>query len=413
MFSRSASRLPAAFNRLAWSNLCAQSAEQIGLAAAPMVAVLALGAGEGQTGLLQMAQTLPFLLLSFPAGVLADRTSRRRLMASAEALRVLSLLAILVLIGASWLTLPLLAMLGFIGASGTVAYGVAAPSLVPALVARDSLAAANARLEVARTTAFIAGPAAAGLVVGWLGAAPAFAFAAALSTLAVLMFLGLEEPPRPKLPSRHFFHDLAEGASFVLRHELLRPTVAAAVIFNTSFFMIQAVFVPYAVRSLGMSATAIGATFACNGIGLVGGALLAPYISRRITFGGFVTLGPVFGFLSSAVMAATLWLPSIWLPGVAYFLMGIGPMLWIIGTATLRQSVTPPAMLGRVSAIVITATQGSRPLGAALGALIGGTWGAAPCLVIAAAGFFAQMVLVLLSPLPRLARQPEPARQIG
>src|SRR5436309_14812784 len=87
MFQESASpRLPASFNRLAWSNLAAQSAEQIGLAAAPIVAVLALGAGAGETGLLLTAQTLPFLLLAIPAGVLADRMSRRRLMASAEIL---------------------------------------------------------------------------------------------------------------------------------------------------------------------------------------------------------------------------------------------------------------------------------------------------------------------------------------
>src|SRR5437773_8357134 len=98
MFQESASpRLPASFNRLAWSNLAAQSAEQIGLAAAPIVAVLALGAGAGATGLLQTAQTLPFLLLSIPAGVLADRASRRRLMAGAEALRALSLAGVLTL----------------------------------------------------------------------------------------------------------------------------------------------------------------------------------------------------------------------------------------------------------------------------------------------------------------------------
>src|SRR5438094_9435413 len=96
MFQESASpRLPASFNRLAGSNLAAQSAEQIGLAAAPLVAVLALGAGAGETGLLQTAQTLPFLILAIPAGVLADRVSRRRLMASAEALRVLSLIGLL------------------------------------------------------------------------------------------------------------------------------------------------------------------------------------------------------------------------------------------------------------------------------------------------------------------------------
>jgi hypothetical protein len=59
-------RLPATFNRLAWSNLAAQSAEQIALAAAPIVAVLLLGVGEGQTGLLQTALTLPSSCSRFP-----------------------------------------------------------------------------------------------------------------------------------------------------------------------------------------------------------------------------------------------------------------------------------------------------------------------------------------------------------
>ena len=85
-------RLPPTFNRLAWSNLSAQSAEQIALAAAPIVAVLLLGVGEGQTGLLQTALTLPFILFAIPAGLLADRISRRWLMAGAEALRAAALL---------------------------------------------------------------------------------------------------------------------------------------------------------------------------------------------------------------------------------------------------------------------------------------------------------------------------------
>src|SRR5438552_7157866 len=98
MITRASSRpLPPGFNRLAWSNLAAQSAEQIALAAAPLVAVLALGAGAGETGLLQTVQTLPFLLLAVPAGLLVDRVSRSGLMAAAEALRSLSLIGILTL----------------------------------------------------------------------------------------------------------------------------------------------------------------------------------------------------------------------------------------------------------------------------------------------------------------------------
>lgn len=406
METPSASSLPAAFTRLAWSNLAAQSAEQIGLAAAPIVAVLALGAREGETGLLQTAQTLPFLLFSFAFGILADRTSRRRLMALAEAVRAISLLIILALLASGHLTLAILALLGFCGACGTVAYGVTAPSLVPALVPRAGLAAANARLEVARTSAFIAGPALAGALISWLGAPIAFALAAALSMGAVLLFAGLDEPPRPALPPRHILHDLQEGGGFVLAHPLLRPILISSIIFNTSFFILQAVYVPYAVHRLGMSASAIGMSLAANGVGLVGGALLAPRLVHRLKFGPFITVGPVSGFIAAALMAATLWVPAAWLAGFSFFVMGIGPMLWIIGTATLRQVVVPPALLGRASAVAIMATQGARPLGAALGAALGGAFGAAPCLVIATIGFLVQALIVLRSPLPRLDKQP-------
>ena len=126
--------LPPALNRLVASNLAAQSAEQLSLAAVPIVAVLALGAGAGEIGTLATAQTLPFLLLSIPFGLWADRHSRRRLMVACEALRGLSLLGLLVALLLGRLSLPLLAVLGFVGAVGTVGYSVAAPALLPALV---------------------------------------------------------------------------------------------------------------------------------------------------------------------------------------------------------------------------------------------------------------------------------------
>jgi predicted MFS family arabinose efflux permease len=403
-----AARLPAAFNRLAWSNLAAQSAEQVGLAAAPIVAVLALGAGAGATGLLQTAQTLPFLLLSIPAGVLADRMSRRRLMAAAEAVRALSLVVVLTLAGLGLLTWPLLALLGFAGACGTVAYSVAAPALVPALVPQAALAAANGRIELARTVAFAAGPALAGALVGWTGAAPAFGFAAALSVCAVFLLAGLREPPRPKLPPRHPLEDLREGAAFVFRHKLLRPVFATQIVFNTAFFILQAVYVPYAVDRLGLSAAAVGATLAIYGIGMVAGALLAARVMRALPFGTVIAIGPLAGLAAAMAMVLTIWVPIAALAGLSFFLMGIGPILWVISTTTLRQLVTPPALLGRVSAINATA-YGARPLGAAIGAVVGGIYGAETCLVVAAIFFLIQALVILLSPVPSLARQPEAA----
>ena len=398
--------LPSAFNRLAWSNLAAQSAEQVALAAAPMIAVFALGAGAGETGLLQTAQTLPFLVLSVPAGVLADRMSRPRLMAGAEAMRALALAGVLALAPLGLLTLPRLALLGFVGACGTVAYSVAAPALVPALVPAAALAAANGRIELARTVAFASGPALAGALVGWTGGAPAFGFAAALSACAVVLLAGLREPPRPARVSHRVLHDLRDGAAFVFGHPLLRPVFITQLVFNTAFFMLQAVYVPYAVHRLGLSAFGVGATLATYGVGMVAGALLAPPIIRALPFGVVVALGPVAGLAAAVVLVLTIWVPAGVLAGVSFFLIGVGPIVWVISTATLRQTVTPRDLLGRASAINITA-YGARPIGAALGALLGALYGAETCLVVAAVGFLVQAALILASPVLRLVRQPE------
>jgi predicted MFS family arabinose efflux permease len=404
--SRYLPTLPATFNRLAWSNLAAQSAEQIALAAAPIVAVLLLGVGEGQTGLLQTALTLPFVLFAIPAGLLADRLSRRWLMAGAEALRAAALLAILILIALDVLTLPLLALAGFIAVCGTVTYSVAAPALVPSLVAAKDLPAANARIELARTIAFAGGPAIGGFLVGWLGAAPAFAFAAALSVIAVMLLADVYEPNRMRAPTRHPLTEIREGAVFVLYHPLLRPIFVTQFVFNTAWFLLLAVYVPYAVHRLGLSASGVGTTLAMFGVGMVIGALLATRVLQRLAFGTVIALGPVFGFLAACVMALTVFIPSPWLAGSSFFLLGAGPILWVISTTTLRQSVTPPRLLGRVSAINIM-SYGARPLGAALGAVFGGIYGAQICLYLAVAIFAVQALVILISPAVSLARQPE------
>jgi predicted MFS family arabinose efflux permease len=208
--------------------------------------------------------------------------------------------------------------------------------------------------------------------VGWLGAGPAFGYAAALSAIATVLLSGISEPQRQPATQRRPLREIREGAAFVLHHPLLRPVFATQFIFNTAWFLMLAVFVPYAVRHLGLSASGVGTTLAMYGVGMVGGALLATRVMRRLAFGVVIALGPVAGFVAAAIMALTTMAASPWLAGLSFFLLGAGPILWVISTTTLRQSVTPPRLLGRVSAINIM-SYGARPLGAALGALVGGS----------------------------------------
>lgn len=402
--------LPAAFRRLAWSNLAAQSAEQVALAASPIVAVLAFGADDGRAGLLQVAQTLPFVLFAIPIGLLADRVSRAALMAVAEALRAASLLLIVAFLAAGWLNLPVLALLGFVGACGTVGYSVAAPALVPALVPSGHLPLANGRIELARTVAFTAGPALGGVLVGWAGASPAFGCAAALSVAAVLLLAGIREPAAGRIVSRrHPVREIAEGAGFVFRHPLLRPVFTTQIVFNAGFFAVLAVFVPYAVRQLDLSATGVGFTLAAYGCGLISGALLSAPLIRRVRFGTVIGIGPAAGFVASVILALTIVVPSPILAALGWFVLGIGPIQWTISTTTLRQLVTPPELLGRVSAINIM-SYGARPLGAAIGTGVGAVAGAEASLIVAAGFFLAQAVMVLASPLVRLDERPVPVR---
>ena len=401
--------LPAPFHRLAGANLAAQSAEQLSLAAVPIVAVLALGAGPGEIGLLATAQTLPFLLMSIPLGLLADRTSRRRLMIASEVLRALSLMALVVAALSGQLTIALLAALGFAGAIGTVGFSVTAPALVPSLVERHQLAQANGRLELARSTAFAAGPALAGALVSWAGASSAFVLAAMLSVGAVLLLMGLNEPVRAPMPARHPLLDLQEGARLVWQSPLLRPILLTSIAWNIAWFVLQAAYVPYAMRRLGLSASGVGATLAVYGIGMVVGALIAARVVARLPFGRAIQVGPAVSVLASTVMVATLFYPTGWVAGLAFFLFGVGPIIWTITSTTLRQTVTPQAMLGRVSALFLTVNMGARPVGAALGGFVGETWGEPVCLWLALGGFCVQLWIILRSRVSQLRTLPAPA----
>ncbi len=398
--------LPAAFNRLAWSNLAAQSAEQLSLAAVPLVAVLLLGAGPGEIGALAAVQALPFLLLAIPLGVIADRVARRRLMVWCEVARALSLLALLAMVWTGQLSIAGLGVLGFIGAVGTVGYSVAAPALVAGLVPREMLARANGRLELARSMAYAGGPALAGAMVAWAGASAAFVVAAVLSCAAVVLLFRLNEPARAAAPARHPLLEIRDGAQFVWRHRFLQPILICGMVWNTSWFVLQAAYVPYAVRALGLSAELVGITLGCYGAGMIVGALLAPRIVGAMPFGRAIQFGPAVSVFAIASVVGTLVVPSGWLAGFGFFLFGLGPIIWTITTTTLRQNITPGAMMGRVSSVFLTVNAGARPVGAVIGGVVGATWGEPACLMLAGAGFTLQAALIFASRLRDLREIP-------
>jgi predicted MFS family arabinose efflux permease len=128
-----------------------------------------------------------------------------------------------------------------------------------------------------------------------------------------------------------------------------------------------------------------------------------------LNFGPAIVFGPVVSLAAMAAMVATLLQPSGTLAGLSLFLFGFGPIVWTITSTTLRQTLTPGALLGRVSALFLTVNMGARPLGAALGGLVGAQWGEAACLWLALAGFALQLAVIVASPVRTLQRLPVPA----
>jgi predicted MFS family arabinose efflux permease len=237
----------------------------------------------------------------------------------------------------------------------------------------------------------------------------AFVLAAMLSGAAVLLLGGLPEPARVPARPRHPMLDLADGARLVWQHELLRPILLTAVAWNIAWFVLQAAYVLYAMGALGLSAGAVGGTLACDGSGMVAGALLAPRVVARLNVGHAILLDPLVSVAAMATMVATLRWPQALLAGASFFLFGFGPIVWTITSTTLRQTVTPHAMLGRVSAMFLTVNMGARPAGAALGGVVGAHWGESACLWLALLGFVLQAAVIVGSQVRTLRRLPAPA----
>jgi MFS family permease len=276
-------------------------------------------------------------------------------------------------VAADLATLPLLyAVAVLLGVAETL-FDTSAQSLLPALVPRDDLTRANSRLFAVELVAntFIGPPlggllAAAGLAIA-LGA-PAAAYLVGAGCLALISgsFRAAGAAPAGSTRLRD---EIAEGAAFVWRHQVLRPLAIMLGIENMAFAAAFAVFVLYAVAPgpMGLSEAGYGILTATLGIGSLLGTWLAVPAERR--------LGRVRTLVVSVVLTATsLVVPALTanvvLVGASFALGGVSIVLWNVVTVSLRQRITPDRLLGRMNAAYRLVGWGTMPLGAALGGFL-------------------------------------------
>ncbi|MBN9512200.1 MAG: MFS transporter [Alphaproteobacteria bacterium] len=385
------------------------AADQLALATLPLTATLILGAGPDVLGLLVAAQSAAWLLVSLPAGAWVDRLPRRRLLIVALGLGLLA--SITAVIAAATGIAALLGLAAFAGASGTVVFVLTSVSLLPSLVPTDDLPRSNARLELTRAVVSLAAPFVAGLLAQHLSPTWGYALAAFGAALALVCALALPKGVAPNTPANRpsFIQSIRTGAEFVARHELLRGISLCAICWNFAFFALLAIWAPLALGPLHLDPAHMGLAQSAYGAGMILGALVAPVSSRQLP--PFATL--IFGPAVS-VIAALLFLvaPSgngFLLSVAGHFLIGFGPILWLICQTTVRQLVTPTPLMGRVNATVQTAIYGVRPLGALAGGLVAAQAGLQSALVLIAVAFALSTLVIVLSPLARLRTMPAAA----
>jgi MFS family permease len=386
---------------------------QVSVLALALTAVLVLRAGPAEMGALAAAGYLPFLFLTLPAGAWIDRRLRRPVMVAADIGRGL-------LIG----LVPLAAVLGFLRiellyvvAFGTgccqVLFDLGYLAHVPTLVPRERLTEANSRLQATASAAEVGGPGIAGLVVQAVGAPFALAIDA-VSYLVSAATLRLIRAPEPEASAQYGNRDLrreiADGVRFLRGQPILRACAMEAGQFNLFAQVIATVLLLHATRDLGLTPAVIGLVFAVGSVGSLVGSALAPAIAARLGLGRTIIGSMVVACSASLLLplAAGTSLPVAILSG-AFVVQGLGVAISNVHVVSLRQAVTPDAMLGRLNASYRTLVYGAIPIGALLGGLLGELIGLRETLAVGALGILVAPLWVVRSPLRGLRRLPDAA----
>ena len=387
--------------------------DQITLLALPIVAVIVLEADPAEMGLLTAVGLLPYLLFSLPGGVWLDRVHRRRrLMIVSDVVRagVIAIVPAAYLLGA--LGIELLFVLSFVVGTIAVFFDLAWLTLVAAVARREQLVEANSLLNASRSVSAVGGPAIAGVLIHLLSAPIAIA-ADAISYLASALFLRRVHAPDP--PVEHepgtIREQLAAGMAFIVRDPIMRPATFSVATMNLFNYCYQALFILFVTRSLGLDPGLLGAALGAGAIGAVVGAAVAAPVGRRIGIGPAYIVGLVVFPGAAILIPLAQGLPFVVILGilfVAEFVGGLGVMILDINGGSLLIARTPSRIRGRAGGAFRFVNMGVRPIGAALGGLLGTLIGVRETLLIVTVAQLLGLVWLIGSPIPKLREIPEP-----
>ncbi|NMO54767.1 MFS transporter [Actinoplanes sp. TBRC 11911] len=358
-------RLPAAYRRLQGAAIVSNVGDGAFAAAVPLLAV-AVTRDPRLVSLVSAATTLPWLLLSLPTGALVDRYDRAGLMWRAQAGQAVVAAVVAVAVAAGAASIPVLVGAAFVLGACEVVVANAAQAILPGIVPAADLQRANGRQFAATSTAnTFAGPPLGSLLFGVAAALP---FGLDAATFAVSAAVLRKLPRGERLPAPvPLGRAVAEGLRWLAGHRLLR-TLALLLAANLFCFQLANVTVVlFATQVLGLGAPAYGLLLTGSALGGVAGAMVNHRIAVRLG-----TLPTVLLALGGAVPAYLLTAasPDVYVLGLLLTVIGFFSSMWNVVTVTLRQSVVPAELLGRVNSVYRMLGMGLTPLGAVAGGFV-------------------------------------------
>ena len=324
--------------------------------------------------LVATAQRLPWFLLSLPAGVWTDRMDRRVLMVRADVVRLLlTLLIIGLVLSTARLPLPdgdgtpailALALVAFLLGCAEVLRDNAAQTILPSIVAKADLEAANGQMWSAeRVMGEFIGPPLAGVLIA-MGVAVPFGFDAATFALAAVLIWLLMLPPRAPQAPAPFKDALLQGIRWMRANPVILRLAMMLGVINACHMAGLTILVLYAQEVLRLDAIGTGLLMTAGAVGSVLGGLIAPLICRRIGLWASMIFGLIAFGTDYTLFAIT---GSALVASIALAIGGFGAMVWNVATVSFRQRIIPDDILGRVNSIYRFFGWGSMPLGALAG----------------------------------------------
>jgi hypothetical protein len=338
------------YRRLWTSILISSFGGQITLLAVPLTAAVLLHAAPTQMGLLTAMEIMPFVLFAVPTGVWLDRLRKLPIYVVGELTIAGTVASVPLAWWLGWLTMHWLYVAAFvIGAVNTTA-GSAAQIVLTQIVPRARLVEAHAKNALATSTSEVSGPGVAGALIKLAGAPVALLATASFLLASASILRGVPVRETPSTANAPFWAALREGLNFVRSHPLLVAMASCVGLWQFCNQTAMVVQILFATRQLGLSERAVGLSYVALGLGTISASLIGHRISRHIGPGPTLVLG--FGVSGSGWLLLSLApLNAIGVAAYAAMLLlfGTGAVFVFINFLSLRQSVTPGRMLGRMT----------------------------------------------------------------